>query len=114
MTIADLVGLLDLEVLVGADRLDREVSQGYAGDLLSDVMGNAPEGAVWVTMQTHQNVVAVAILRSLAAVLLTGGRRLSAAVAEKAEAEGMVFLSSQASAFDLVGRMYEAGVRGSK
>ena len=110
-TLKELVDGLKLEVLVGADQLDREVSRGYVSDLLSDVMGNAPENSVWVTMQTHQNVVAVAMLRSLAAVILVNGRKLETEVEDKALEEGIVFLSSDDPAFDLVGKLYEAGLR---
>jgi len=112
MTLEELVKLLKLEVISGGDQLDREIAAGYVSDLLSDVMGNAPEGAVWVTLQTHENVVAVAILRSLAAVLLIGGRRLQPDVAKKAEEEKVVFLSTERSAFEVVGRMHDAGIRG--
>ena len=107
-TLKELVDRLELEVLVGADQLDRVVARGYVSDLLSDVMGNAPEDSVWVTMQTHQNVVAVAMLRSLAAVILVNGRKLETEVEDKALEEGIVFLSSDDPAFDLVGKLYEA------
>ncbi|HUX06100.1 MAG TPA: serine kinase [Acidobacteriota bacterium] len=112
MTLAELVGLLELDVITGRDHLDREIAGGYVSDLLSDVMGNAPEGAVWVTLQTHENVVAVALLRSLAAVLLIGGRRLQPEVAKKADEEKVVFLGSKRPAFNIVGEMYKAGITG--
>lgn len=114
ITLRELVDSLGLEVLAGGDRLDGEICCGYVSDLLSDVMGNAPENAVWVTMQTHENVVAVAMLRSLAAVVLVKGRKLENEVIDRALAEGVVFLGSKDSAFDLVGKMYQAGLRSEK
>ena len=54
---------------------EREIQGGYASDLLSDVMGNSREGDIWVTMQKHVNIVAVAQLNGLAAIVLVNGRR---------------------------------------
>jgi hypothetical protein len=53
--------------------LNNEISGGYVSDLLSDVMGNAAENEVWITLQTHQNVMAIASLKDLAAVILVKG-----------------------------------------
>ena len=62
MTVKDIIEKLQLECLNEAN-LDAEVNGAYASDLLSDVMGNARSGQVWVTMQTHKNVTAIASLR---------------------------------------------------
>ncbi len=70
MKIEDLVQALQLEVKCGKDYLNREVTGGYTGDLLSDVMGNAREGYIWITRQVHQNIVAVASLKELAGIIL--------------------------------------------
>ena len=75
MTVRELAAALDLSVLTGNDHLDREVTGGYASDLLSCVMAGARAGDVWVTLQAHANVVAVASLLTLAAVVITEGVR---------------------------------------
>ena len=62
MTVKDIIEKLDLQCLNEAN-LDAEVTGAYASDLLSDVMGNARSGQVWITMQTHKNVSAIASLR---------------------------------------------------
>ena len=60
MTISEIIKTLDLEVLSGNELLGSEVTGGYAGDLLSDVLANAEVGNLWITIQIHQNIVAVA------------------------------------------------------
>ena len=70
MKVSDLVKELNLTVFCGEAGLDAEISGGYTSDLLSDVMGHIDEGMLWVTMQTHQNIVAVATLKDAAAVLI--------------------------------------------
>ncbi len=60
MRVRDIKEMLGLELVAGSSGLDRMVQGGYCGDLLSDVMANAPQGGVWLTVQAHQNIVAVA------------------------------------------------------
>ena len=73
MTVREIVDKLNLKVFSGASGLDREVTGGYVSDLLSDVMGFAKDGSVWVTLQTHKNVMAIATLKELAAVIIVKG-----------------------------------------
>ena len=58
MTVRELATQLKLEVCCGAAGLDKEIKGGYTSDLLSDVMGNAREGNIWITLQTHKNIIA--------------------------------------------------------
>ncbi len=112
MTVNDLVGTLPLTVVAGQDRLAAEVTGGYVSDLLSNVMGFAAPGSVWVTMQGHQNIVAVASLAGLAAVIVAGGAVPEPETAAKAETEGIVLLTTPLSSFELVGQLYRSGVKG--
>ena len=106
MTVADMVNELGLKVFSGGQGLDREVSGGYVSDLLSDVMGNAGEGMVWITLQTHRNVMAVASLKDLAAVLLVKGLQPDEDMARQAEEEGVPVLGTDLQAFDIAGKLY--------
>jgi hypothetical protein len=91
---------------------DADVTSGYASDLLSDVLAHAPEGGVLVTLQVHLNVIAVASHAELAAVIFAGDRRPEADVVDKAQAEGLALFSSPQSTFDVVGRLYTLGLKG--
>lgn len=112
MTVNDLIGSLPLTVVAGHDRLTAQVTGGYVSDLLSNVMGFATPGSVWVTMQGHQNVVAVASLAGLAAVVVAGGVAPEPETVAKAEAEGIVLLTTSLTSFELVGQLYRSGVKG--
>jgi len=101
MIIKELVEQLGLETAAGANGLDCRITGGYCGDLLSDVMGKAPEGCVWLTVQTHQNIVAVAVLRKIAAIIITGGNLPDDQTRQKADQEGIPILLWSESAFDL-------------
>lgn len=112
MTLREIADALGLVCIAGCSSLDREVEAGYSSDLLSDVMGRAKDGAIWVTSQVHQNVVAVAALLNLSAVVVVGGLTMNADAVEKAEARGIPVLTTQMTAFETVGKMYALGVRG--
>ncbi len=92
--------------------LEKEIARGYAGDLLSDVIAHAEEGDVWITLQVHMNIVAVASMKDLAGIILIGGRKPNQDTAEKASEEGIPILTSDLPAFELIGRLYAAGIPG--
>ena len=112
MKLADLVNALDLKVISAPESLDNEVTGGYVSDLLSDVIGNSRQGDVWITLQGHVNVVAVASMKDLAGIILVNNRQPDEDAVEKAEEEGIAVLVSELPAFEVVGRLYGLGVRG--
>jgi predicted transcriptional regulator len=112
MELERLVKSLGLDVRAGSDHLGQDVTGGYAGDLLSDVIAHSAAGNIWVTIQTHPNIVAVAGMKGLAAIVLAGGREPDPETLKKAEEEGIPLLTSLLPAFELAGRLYQAGVSG--
>jgi len=114
MNLKDLVKEFNLEVKTGSAHLDSEVSGGYVSDLLSDVLAHADEGVLWVTLHIHQNIVAVASHKGLSAIVLVHGRQPEKDTMAKAEEEDIPILVSDLSAFELVGRLYKAGIRGAE
>jgi predicted transcriptional regulator len=110
VNVKELVQRFNLHVAAGQKQLDRRIQGGYCGDLLSDVMANAPDGCIWMTVQTHQNIVSVAVLHEMAAIVLTGGHTPDPETIDKAEAEGIPILLWPNAAFELAGQVYEAGV----
>jgi hypothetical protein len=112
MTLNDLVKELGLEVRAGGSALETEVRGGYASDLLSDVIAHGQPGDLWVTLQRHQNIVAVASLKRLAGIVLVNGREPEADTLQKAGAEGVPLLVSALPTFELVGRLHDLGLSG--
>ena len=114
MRLATVVSALSLTPLNPMPEREPEVdvSGGHASDLLSDVLANAPQGGVLVTIQVHLNVIAVCVHAGLVAVVYSSGLRPDAAVVEKASEQDLALYTTEMSTFDLVGRLYELGVRG--
>ncbi len=110
VSVKDIVEKMNLQVAAGKEGLDRKVPDGYCGDLLSEIMGKSPEGCIWITVQGHQNIVAVAVLREMAAIVISGDHQPDADTLEKADKEGIPLLLSPASSYQLSGQMYQMGI----
>jgi predicted transcriptional regulator len=118
MTLNEIARELGLESLTPAiaaglaDRAGAAVEKAHASDLLSDVLANAPTGAILLTIQVHMNVVAVALHAGLAAVVFTSGMTPDEAVRAKAEQEKLPLFATAESTFDAAGKLYAMGLRG--
>jgi hypothetical protein len=97
---------LNLKVSSASDRLKNNVTGGYTGDLLSDVMANSHEGDIWITRQVHQNIVAVATLKEHAGIILVNSCEPAKDTLEKAIQEKVPILISDLPAFELTGAIY--------
>ena len=107
MKVSDLVKELELTVFCSEENLDAIVKGGYTSDLLSDVMGHMEEGMLWITMQTHQNIVAVSTLKDAAAVLIVNGASPDEETLQKGKDENIPLLGTSLSAFVISGKVYQ-------
>ncbi|MBN2348767.1 MAG: serine kinase [Bacteroidales bacterium] len=103
ITIIDKLGLTQLSEIFNPEQ---EINGGYTSDLLSDVMGNASEGEVWITMQTHKNIIAVASLKELAAIIIVNNHKPEKDTIEAAEKEQIPLLGTNNGAFEISGEIY--------
>ena len=101
----DLVEKLELKILVEGD-IDREVTGGYCGDLLSWVMGRAQEDNAWITIMSNVNVIAVATLSDVSCVILSDGVRLDAELIETAQSRDVNVLSSALPSFETAQKLF--------
>ena len=112
MTVKEMTALIDAKNMVeGADG-NREVSCGYTCDLLSWVMAHGAAGMAWVTVQTHMNVIAVASLMEMAAVIIPEGIEMEGPSLEKANDEGICVLQTGLTAYEICARLAAAGLPG--
>ena len=111
MNIKEIITSLDLKVLTTPkDFSTIEPESGYTSDLLSCVMAGAPHKSIWVTLQAHANIVAVATLLELAAVIITEGAQPDPETIDKADEEGLILLSTEKSTYYVVGKLWESGL----
>ena len=100
MTVRELVDKFDLEVVAGPE-LEKEVDGAYIGDLLSNVMARAEKDNLWLTVQGHQNVVAVALLVELSAVILVEDFDYEENAVQRACQKGVNLLKTRDKAYSL-------------
>ena len=112
MIVQDMVVFLQAEVVAGATKVDNIISGGYVSDLLSNVMSKAKVGNVWITMHGHQNIVAVASLLGLSAVIIAGHAQPDKETVKKADAEEIPLLITALSAFEVVDLLCSKGIKG--
>ena len=105
-TLENLIEDLGFTCLSGKTWLNRAPRSAYVSDLLSDVMGKARAGMIWVTSQVHKNIVAVASLKELSAIVIVNERPVEKELLEQAENEEVVVLASNLPAFETVGKLY--------
>ena len=85
---------------------DQEVRTAYAGDLLSDVLGNAPDKSVLITIQAHKNTLAVASVKNSPAIIICNNRPAPADMIEAAKNENIALFVSDKNQFEIAGRLY--------
>jgi imidazolonepropionase-like amidohydrolase len=112
MNLQEIIETLHLQVVTTPRDFSAIIPEsGYASDLLSCVMAGAKKNGLWVTLQAHSNIVAVAALLALAAVIVTEGAALDAATIAKANEEGVILLTSGKSSYAIAGTLWELGLR---
>lgn len=113
MNLQEIIDALHLKVLTEPQDFTKIVpSGGYASDLLSCVMAGAPRQGIWITLQAHLNIVAVAALLDLSAVIITEGAEPDPATINRANSEGINLFSTPAKTYSVVGQLWHLGVKG--
>ena len=114
MKLKEIAEKLNLEAKVAVDNLEVEVSNGYVSDLLSDVLANGEENDLWITLQIHPNIVAIADMKGLAGIVIINGRQPEEKTIESAKEKGVTIMVTPMSAFELSGKLYGLGIRGTE
>lgn len=84
---------------------------GYSSDLLSCVMAGARKGNIWITLQAHLNIVAVAALNEVAAIVITENAQPDAATIAKANQQGVILLSTSQATYETNGKLWQLGIQ---
>ncbi|GAF79804.1 unnamed protein product, partial [marine sediment metagenome] len=106
MKLKEIVDKLNLDVRCAINNLDTDIHTGYAGDLLSDVIANSKEDDLWITLQIHENIVAVASMKGLSGIVIINGREPEDETKKKAEEENIPIMISNMTAFELIGKLH--------
>jgi hypothetical protein len=112
MNLKEIIDNLHLEpVTVPRNFAEITPTCGYTSDLLSCVMSGAAHQSIWVTLQAHINIVAVATLLDLSAIIITEDAKPDEATIAKANEEGINIFLTKEPTFAVVGKLWEMGLR---
>ena len=112
MNLQQIIENLDLAVLTEPrDFSSIHPAGGYTSDLLSCVMAGAKGNYLWITLQAHLNIVAVAALLEVAAVIITENAQPDTATIAKANEQGVILLSTTSPTYEIDGKLWEMGIR---
>lgn len=111
MNLQEVIDYLELTPFTGLqDYTGITPSCGYSSDLLSCVMAGAPKKSLWITLQAHGNIIAVATLLDLSAVIITEGATPDPATIAKANEEEVILLGTTKPTFYIIGKLWELGL----
>jgi len=112
MNLQQIIDQLDLTVLTETREFSNiSPTGGYSSDLLSCVMAGARKGYLWTTLQAHLNIVAVAALNEVAAIVITENAQPDAASITKANQQGVILLSTAQSTYEINGKLWQLGIQ---
>lgn len=111
MNLQHIIDQLELTPLTPAHNFSAiEPTGGYASDMLSCAMAGAQPGNIWITLQAHINVIAVASLREVSAVIITENAQPDPDVIARAESQGVILLSTPEATYPIAGKLWEMGL----
>jgi len=114
LKVNDIVKALKAEILGEGDLNNSEVTGGYCGDLLSDCIANASEGSVWVTIHSHPNIIAVAVLVGIPCIVISNFQEIDPQTIEKAKKEKITLLRTSLTSYQTVEVLAGIGIHGTK
>jgi len=101
MKVREFAESFGMKVLAGGEALDREISGVYIGDLLSWVMSHVKKEDAWITVHTHMNIVAVAVLTEASCIIVPEGISVEETTLKKASEEGIPILGSDMTSYEI-------------
>lgn len=112
MKLSTIVKELDLEIIAGYEKSNegKDATGVYICDLLSLVMGKAKEHNIWITIQTHTNIIAVATLLDLSAIIVAEDLDIDEDTIAKSNAVNVPLFKSKLSSYELAYKLREIGV----
>ncbi len=113
MNLPEVIDSLQLKLLTEKkDFSTIQVTTGYTSDLLSCVMTGAEDQSIWITLMAHSNIIAVASLLDVAAIIITENAQPDENTIARANQQSITLLSTPIPTFNIVGRLWDLGIRG--
>ena len=112
MTIADIIRILNAQIICGEDHLDTELHSACGADMMSDVLAFVKDQSVLLTGLVNPQVVRTAVMVDIVCIIFVCGKKPTADMIALAENYNIVFVSTELDTYETVGRLYSAGLKG--
>lgn len=110
MQVKEFLEKTHFEFKASPEALEKEISGVFVGDLLSWVMGNCEANQVWITVQSHMNIIAVAALKEISCLIIAQSAEVEDEVLQKAYEENIALCRSDLSAYEICKKCNELGL----
>ena len=108
LDVEQLCGRLGMKPLNGL--YNKEVKGVFISDMVSDVMHGAEPGNLWVTVQTHKNIIAAANLVDVAVIIVTRGKNVPKETLDLANRAEITIFSTPLESYEIAVKLYQAGL----
>jgi len=112
VTLGEVKEILNAEVFVGHDQLDKEVRTAFGADLMSDVLAFAKTGSILLTGLTNPQIVRTSHILDIAAIIIVRGKHPLPETVKLAEGLKIPLLATKYILFETAGRLYKQGIVG--
>jgi len=112
VTLREVKEILEAEVIVGEEQLEKEVKTAFSADLMSDVLAFATAGSLLLTGVTNPQVVRTAEILDIAAIVMVRGKRPSQETIQLARELRIPILSTRYILFEASGKLHARGISG--
>ncbi len=110
MKVSELAKTTNWQLFANSDSQDKEIKGVYVGDLLSWVMGHGQHDQAWITIQAHSNVIAVAVLKEFACLIICENSEVSTDFIKQAMLEDIPLFVSGQSAYEVCKTLIKLGI----
>ncbi|TYB30936.1 MAG: hypothetical protein FXF47_07055 [Candidatus Mcinerneyibacterium aminivorans] len=107
MKLSNIAEKIGLKLRNDVELDDIDIKSGYVGDLLSDVLANAPDNSLWFTVQKHQNIIAVADAKEIQGIVIVNNVNPDDVLLEKASKKGLPIFSFDNNSYFAAGKLYK-------
>ena len=105
--VRELCGLNFLKCLNSEITFEKHIEGVYCGDMLSGALAEARENDLWLTVQNHKNVAAVAILKKISCIVLSKQEQASEEMLNLCSENDIAVFASSEDCFTTAVMLYE-------
>ncbi|MDR0660989.1 MAG: hypothetical protein LBG19_09375 [Prevotellaceae bacterium] len=112
MTLKEIAGLTDAQILCGARKLNEAIDFCFASDLMSDVLTLKVSDVLLITGLVNIQSIRTAEMSDIPYILFVRNKEVTPDMIKLAEENDMLLMKSNYSMFKASGILFEAGLKG--